>query len=157
MTIVFGLFEGKPVPTLAREKYLQSLRLIMEAAASAAPNPEEAANIALNNTLKQVMRDNGLRHSTQLEDSHVAGSLTKGLTLSGFFSLHGDYGAKGETPWIKTDLAVRTMAEGIEALGTDADKAAHSRWARDVQVYWETGYWAPRDAQQNNAPAAIIA
>lgn len=156
MTVIFARFDGKPIPTLAREMYLGSLRRIMAAATSTDSNPERAANTALNNTMKQVMRDHGLRHSTELEDRHVADSLKEGLTLRAFFSLYGDYGAKGATPWIKTDLAVATMADGIAALGTDADKATHGAWAHDVENFWNTGYWAPRDAQRHG-PAAIIA
>lgn len=157
MTVVFVNFEGHPTPSPgARAAFLKALRLIMTAPSDEIPNPEAAASSALNTTLGIIMRENHLRHSTEVNLSHVVESLgIKDLGKDALDSLHGDYGCKGETPWLKTEFALTTMAQGIETLGTDADKAAHAQWAADVDAYWSTGRW--NRGTQQNVPAAAIA
>lgn len=156
MTVVFVNFEGHPTPSPnARAAFLKALRLIMSSPSDDVPNPESAAGSALNKTLGIIMRENNLRHSTEVKPNHVTESLgIEGVDKDALDSLHGDYGCTGETPWLKTAFALTTMARSIETLGTEADKAAHAQWAADVDAFWSTGRWN-RGTQQNIPVAAI--
>lgn len=156
MTVIFGKFEGHPTPSpSARAAFLQALRLIMTAPSDEFPNTEAAASGTLNKTLGIIMTENKLRHSTEVTPSHVFESLRiEGIDKTALDSLHGDYGSKGETPWLRTEFALKTVERGIAALGTDADKAAHAQWATDIDTFWATGRWE-RGTQQNGPAAAI--